>query len=67
MTFGSGEFEPGRRVVYLPVYRCVPAFNRAAIDLWQALGYTVRAVDCTDAYVRFGSLRCLVNVLAREP
>lgn len=56
----------GGRVVYLPVYRHVPALNDAAAAVWRDLGYEVRRVDCTETYVHYGSLRCLVNVLARD-
>ena len=53
------------RVVYMPVYAGADALNEAAAATWRGLGFTVRTVDCTTAYVHFGSLRCLVNVLAR--
>ena len=56
----------GRRIVYMPTYRGVPALNRAAGEVWRRQGYEVRAVDCTDCYRHFGSLRCLVNVLSRS-
>ena len=52
-------------VVYMPVYRCAPALNRAAERVWKELGFEVRPVDCTEAFVHYGSLRCLVNVLSR--
>jgi hypothetical protein len=55
----------GERVCYMPVYRHAPALNNAAERQWRSLGYDVRRVDCTEAYVNFGSLRCLVNVLRR--
>ena len=55
----------GRRVVYMPVYEDVPALNTAAEGVWRGLGYEVRPVDCSDVYIHFGSLRCLVNVLRR--
>jgi hypothetical protein len=55
----------GVRTVYLPVYRGQDEMNAAAIAAWRSLGYQVRPVDCTSAYARFGTLRCLVNVLRR--
>jgi len=56
----------GRRIVYMPVYDHAPALNEAAAAVWRGLGYEVRPVDCSSAYVHFGSLRCLVNVLRRS-
>ncbi|MHC5057617.1 MAG: hypothetical protein ACYTKD_23330 [Planctomycetota bacterium] len=56
----------GTRVCYMPVYRHAPDLNDAAERQWSSLGYDVRRVDCTEAYVNFGSLRCLVNVLGRS-
>ena len=56
----------GRKIVYMPVYRSVESLNEAAEKVWQDLGWEVRRVDCTATYVHFGSLRCLVNVLARS-
>ena len=56
----------GTRTVYMPIYRGTETLNRAAAVVWQALGYEVRRVDCTETYIHFGSLRCLVNVLRRS-
>lgn len=55
------------RVVYMPTYRGAGPLNSAAENVWQALGYCVRRVDCTDAFPHYGTLHCLVNVLARSP
>ena len=55
----------GARTVYMPVYRGAEALNRAAAKVWEGLGFEVRSVDCTETYVHFGSLRCLVSVLRR--
>ena len=41
--------------------------NRAAAEIWKALGYAVRRVDCTETFRHFGSIHCLVNVLRRAP
>jgi len=57
----------GKRTVYMPTYRGADALNAAASRVWQDLGFEVRAVDCTDVYVHFGALHCLVNVLRRSP
>jgi hypothetical protein len=59
------ESRDGRRVVWMPVYRHVPALNAAARRVWESVGYEVRPVDCTATYRHAGSLRCLVNVLRR--
>lgn len=53
------------RTVYLPVVRGAASLNEAAARVWRDVGYTVRPVDCTATYRHFGSVRCLVNVLAR--
>ena len=55
------------RVVYMPVYAHTPALNRRATEIWTALGFTVRPIDCSQTFAHFGSLRCLVNVLRRSP
>ena len=55
----------GRDVVYMPVFRGADALNAAATKVWRDAGFDVRAVDCTETYVHFGSLRCLVSVLRR--
>ena len=52
-------------VVYMPVYDHTPRLNAAAASVWRDLGFEVRTVNCTRTFVHFGSLRCLVNVLAR--
>ena len=55
------------RIVYMPVYRGAEALNREAAGRWRAAGFRVRPVDCTATFRHGGSLRCLVNVLARKP
>jgi len=55
----------GERSVFVPTYRHNRALNRAAAAVWTSLGFVVKPVDCTDAYVHAGSLRCLVNILRR--
>lgn len=56
----------GRRIVYLPYYRGAEPLNAAARTVWEKLGFEVRRVDCTDTYLHFGCLHCLVNVLKRS-
>jgi len=56
----------GRRIVYLPRYDGAEALNAAGAKVWRDLGYEVRPVNCTSAYIHSGSLHCLVNVLDRE-
>jgi agmatine/peptidylarginine deiminase len=55
-----------RRVVYMPTYRGAENLNAAARAVWEKLGYQVRPVDCTSVYRNFGSLHCLVNVMAKR-
>ena len=68
LTYLNGVLDErgGQRTVYLPVFRGAEPLNAAAVAVWREAGYTVRQVDCTAAYVHFGSLRCLVNVLRRS-
>jgi N-dimethylarginine dimethylaminohydrolase len=54
-----------RRIVYMPVFSGADSLNRAAEEVWTALGFEVRRVNCDACYPHFGSLRCLVNVLRR--
>jgi hypothetical protein len=55
-----------RRIVYMPVFRCAEALNRAATTVWTELGYEVRPVECDACARQFGALHCLVNVLRRD-
>jgi hypothetical protein len=57
----------GRDVAWVPVFSHVSALNAAALQVWREAGYVPRPVDCTSVYPHFGSLRCLVNVLRRNP
>jgi hypothetical protein len=49
---------------FVPVFG-VASLDEASAEVWRGVGYRVRPVDCTATYRHFGSLRCLVNVLAR--
>lgn len=51
--------------VYMPTYAHAPQLNAEATRIWEEAGYTVVGIDCTNTFTRFGSLRCLVNVLRR--
>jgi len=51
-------------IVYLPTYDR-PALDRAAIGLYESLGYRVIPIDVSTIYQLNGSLGCLVNVMAR--
>jgi hypothetical protein len=55
----------GRRIVYMPTYRGLEGLNQVAAGVWQSLDCQVCPVDCTDLYIHFGALRCLVNVVRR--
>ena len=50
----------------MPVYRNADLLNAAATKVWSDAGFEVRPIDCTDTYVHFGCLHCLVNVLRRD-
>jgi hypothetical protein len=66
VTYTNALFatERGRAVVYLPTY-ALAGLDRAAADLYRALGYEVRPVDVSAIWRQNGSLGCLVNVLER--
>jgi len=59
--FDRDAFGP---IVYLPTYR-IPALDRAATEVYTALGYRVVPIDVSTVYTLNGSLGCLVNVMAR--
>lgn len=56
----------GRSVVYMPVFGCAEAVNRAAAETWAGLGYEVRRVECDACARHFGALHCLVNIVRRS-
>jgi N-dimethylarginine dimethylaminohydrolase len=68
LTYVNGliEARDGVRTVYMPSYRGVEAINQQATDVWKKLGFRVVPVDCTAVFPYFGTLHCLVNVLARS-
>jgi hypothetical protein len=59
------DVRDGKRIVHMPVFEPAGAMNDTAAAIWEDLGWEVRRVDCTNTYVHYGSLRCLVNVLRR--
>lgn len=54
------------KVVVLPTYG-FPKLDAAAIETWERLGYTVRSVDMSGIVDLQGAVRCLTQVLHREP
>ncbi|MFC1888221.1 agmatine deiminase family protein [Thermodesulfobacteriota bacterium] len=54
-----------RRIVYMPVYG-FEELDRIAENKYQSLGFEVRRVNASSLYQYDGSLRCIVNVLARD-
>jgi hypothetical protein len=66
VTYTNALFatERGRPVVYLPTY-ALAGLDRAATELYRALGYDVRPVDVAPIWRQNGSLGCLVNVVER--
>jgi hypothetical protein len=67
VTYTNALFDrdAGGPVVYLPTYD-VPALDRAAAELYAALGLRVVPIDVSTVYQLNGSLGCLVNVMARD-
>ncbi len=61
------DYQGKRRIVYLPFYEGAEELNAAARQVWEALGFEVRPIDCTTTFRHFGCLHCLVNVLTRSP
>ncbi|MGI9429157.1 MAG: agmatine deiminase family protein, partial [Bythopirellula sp.] len=59
------ETDATQRVVYLPQYG-FEAIDRAAVERFQQLGYGVHPIRLNNIYRAGGSLRCLVNVVARK-
>ena len=44
----------------------VPALDRAGLDAYRAIGAVVHPIDASAIYAWNGTVRCLVNVLARD-
>jgi len=57
--------DPRGKKVFMPVYKNAEALNRQAASIWKDSGFQVARIDCSSSYKYFGSLRCLVNVMAR--
>lgn len=55
----------GKTIVYMPVYTGAEVLNETAEEIWRECGVEVRRVDCTSAFASFGSLHCLVSIMAR--
>jgi len=58
--------QDGQRVVYMPVYD-EPVLDQAAEAVYRSLGFDVRTIHVSQVFQHGGAVRCLVNVLAREP
>jgi hypothetical protein len=56
----------GHRTIYMPVYHGQYRLNAAATRVWKDLGYHVVPIDVTTAYSHFGTLHCMVNILAKS-
>jgi len=59
------EERDGERIVYLPVYGLLE-LDTAAREIYEREGFTVQPVRVGKIFRLGGSVRCLVNVLARE-
>ena len=55
----------GKRTVYMPIFREAEPLNTRAADIWRRMGFQVKPIDCSTAYIHYGSLRCLVSVMDR--
>jgi hypothetical protein len=66
LSYTNGVFEQrdGERIAYMPVYG-IDTLDRAARDVYESLGWTVRTVRVRKAYPHHGTIGCLVNILAR--
>jgi hypothetical protein len=51
---------------YVPTYG-IPLLDRKAAEIWRAQGAVVHPVPCLDCIVHGGAIRCLSNVLYRDP
>ena len=57
ITYNNVQFlTPGE--VHMPVYDGYEAMNRRARKTYEALGYTVREIECTEIAKRGGAIRC---------
>lgn len=67
VTYLNGIIEEhsGKKSFYLPVYDDLPELNQRAAAIWRSLGFAVKAVNVSDAYLQGGTLHCLVNPLRR--
>lgn len=68
MTYNNvlQEDSPNGPIVYLPQYG-INEIDMAAADVYSNLGYEVRPVDVRQVFELQGTLRCVVNVIRREP
>jgi len=68
LTFVNGIIDQrdGQRTIYMPTYQGQDRLNAAATNVWKNLGYRVVPIDVTSAFRFFGTLHCLVNVIAKS-
>lgn len=60
------EVRDGRRIVYMPLYG-IPPLDAAAKERYEELGFTVRPIDVSGLCHLLGMVRCLANVVERDP
>ncbi len=60
------DVRDGKPIVFMPTYSGQEHLNAATQQIWESLGYAVRPIDCTTAFIHGGTLHCMVNVLERQ-
>jgi len=58
------ETRGGKRIVYMPIYE-IPALDRAARELYESLGMTVKEINVSTICHLLGAVRCMANVVER--
>jgi peptidyl-arginine deiminase len=68
ITYVNGIIDQrdGQRTIYMPTFESQPRLNEAARGVWESLGYRVVPIDVGGTFRLFGTLHCLVNVIARD-
>jgi N-dimethylarginine dimethylaminohydrolase len=64
-TNAVAEARDGKRVVYLPCYG-LKRLDRAAQDVWEALGFETAPISAEALIVLGGGVRCVTNALREE-